>query len=300
LPPPNADGKPDLYAAGTFEFVPQETGTPHGAIAYLVPEGTVGNQGNHTGTLGLDFDVNVAIKVTKLGVFDSDSDGLARPIQARLYDRDAKESLAQISFTTAEPGELVGGSRMKPLDTPLSLPAGFHGSMVAGGYGPDEPDGNQFGGVDLDITTDDGGCAISFVGTGRFGALPAAFPTFIDGGPANRYAAGTFEFEVEGGPPVVKLSRGDVDQNGQLQLTDAVQVLGYLFLGTVTKVPECLDAADSDDNGVIQLTDAVRILGFLFLGTAALPPPFSPPGPRCGPDPTVGDGLDCKSFNGCP
>src|SRR5262249_40989542 len=39
----------------------------------------------------------------------------------------------------------------------------------------------------LDLTVDGG--LISFVGDGRFGFTPDAFPTFADGGPANRYAA---------------------------------------------------------------------------------------------------------------
>lgn len=91
--------------------------------------------------------------------------------------------------------------------------------------------------------------------------------------------------------------RGDADQNAALQLTDAIQILGYLFLGTPTKVPECLDAADADDNGVVQLTDAIRILGFLFLG--ALPPaPPGPPGQPCGTDGTE-DALDCRSYAAC-
>jgi hypothetical protein len=64
-------------------------------------------------------------------------------------------------------------------------------------------------------------------------------------------------------------------------------------------VPDCLDAADADDNGQVQLTDAVRILGFLFLGTAPLPAPFDPPGPSCGPDPTE-DGIGCLSSSACP
>src|SRR4029434_2042636 len=108
-------------------------------------------------------------------------------------NRDTIESLAELVFTPADQGELVGGSRFKPLDPPLTLPAGFRGSMVSVGYGATEPDGNQFGGIDLDITTDDGGCAISFVGTGRFGGLPGPFPTASDSGPADPYWCGTLE-----------------------------------------------------------------------------------------------------------
>jgi len=102
-----------------------------------------------------------------------------------------------------------------------------------------------------------------------------------------------------GPPPDPAFHRGDSDQNGLLQLTDAVQILSYLFLGTPTKVPNCLDASDADDNGVIQLTDAVRILGFLFLGNPPPPSPGPPPEP-CGPDPTEDDlpNAEC-AFEGC-
>jgi len=99
------------------------------------------------------------------------------------------------------------------------------------------------------------------------------------------------------GPPVKLFHRGDVDQNTLLQLTDAVQILGYLFLGSVTRAPDCLDAADADDNGLVQLTDAVRILAFLFLGG---PPPASPgpPSDPCGSDASA-DELDCVVYSPC-
>ncbi len=98
-----------------------------------------------------------------------------------------------------------------------------------------------------------------------------------------------------GGPPPGKLlHRGDADDNGVLQLTDAIRILGFLFLGGTE--PTCLDAADADDNGVLQLTDAIRILGFLFLGGA---PPASPgpPPDACGVD--AGEELGCTSYTKC-
>ena len=86
--------------------------------------------------------------------------------------------------------------------------------------------------------------------------------------------------------------RGDADDNGDLQLTDAVRILGVLFLGQGT-IP-CADAADADDNGVVQLTDAVRILGVLFLGQGTIPAP-GPTTEPCGADPTDDELLnkDC-------
>ncbi len=83
--------------------------------------------------------------------------------------------------------------------------------------------------------------------------------------------------------------RGDADRSGELEITDAIALLGALFLGDGKL--GCEDAADSDDNGVIEITDAIKILGYLFLGGS--PPPA--PGPSsCGLDPSP-DALTCES-----
>ena len=93
-----------------------------------------------------------------------------------------------------------------------------------------------------------------------------------------------------------RFHRGDADQNDALELTDAIQILGYLFLGTPTKVPDCLDAADADDNTTIELTDAIRILGYLFLGNSTIPDPGPTENP-CGPDPGGdADHMGCDSY----
>ncbi len=89
-----------------------------------------------------------------------------------------------------------------------------------------------------------------------------------------------------GGPPEVRFSRGDCSPDLAVDLSDAVRVLGYLFLGGGE--PSCLDACDGDSSGSIDLTDAVYILGFLFLGG---PAPLAP-GPSCGIDDTP-SGLGC-------
>ena len=175
-------------------------------IAYNVPAGTPGNQA-FTGALGLDFNVNSDIVVTQLGVFDDNTDGLQAPLQARLYQRDDTnpcgfQLLASIDFTLDDQGTSLGDSSLfKPLDTPLVLPAGFTGTIVASGYGPFEMNGNTNGGAPS-WYTDDGGGLISFVGKGRFGAAntPGAYPMTVDGGPVNRYAAGTFIYHDAANP----------------------------------------------------------------------------------------------------
>lgn len=106
----------------------------------------------------------------------------------------------------------------------------------------------------------------------------------------------SMSIQKEGPPPPPVFHRGDADANGELQLTDAVRVLGFLFLGT--ERPGCLEAADADDNGEVQITDAVRILGFLFSGSAPPLPP-GPPGSPCGPDPVGSADLGCDDYAGC-
>jgi len=164
-----------------------------GTIAYQVPYGTNGNQA-WSGPLGLDFNVQGTILVTHLGVFDDGSNGLSRNLVAYIYDRNSPASpVVSLSFPTTDPGQLIGGSRFKPLPTPMYLPFGFQGSMVAENYGTGELNGNS-GGATPVWTTDSGGGALAFVGGGRYGTTQGQYPPYPDGGPANRYAAGSFMF----------------------------------------------------------------------------------------------------------
>jgi hypothetical protein len=298
--PSSVDAGPfNRFAAGTFEFKPLETpgpGTQHGGTAYIVPELTAGNQDNYPGSIGMDFNANGAIRITALGVFDDLSDGLTRTIAARLHDRQTEEVLATLEFTPADSGVLEGGSRFKDLSPALELPAGFQGCIVAEGYGAGERNGNAFGAIVW--TTDDGGCLLSFVGSGRFHvtpAPPATFPDILDGGPPNRYAGGTFKFEPS--TPVKIFHRGDPNNDGAINITDGIYILNYLFLGGPK--PTCLEAANPNDDASINITDGIYVLNYLFLGG---PPPVAP-GPTalpCGPDragsPT---NLGCDVYTKC-
>jgi hypothetical protein len=89
-------------------------------------------------------------------------------------------------------------------------------------------------------------------------------------------------------PPTFR--RADTDVSGSIDLSDAVNLLNYNFLGGPK--PECLDAADFDDDGSADISDAVANLSYQFLGTSAPPAP----GPSvCGPDPNEEDpDLGCE------
>ena len=74
--------------------------------------------------------------------------------------------------------------------------------------------------------------------------------------------------------------RGDANDDGLLNIADAITTLSYLFAGAAP--PPCPDAADTNDDGVLNIADAITTLSHLFAGSGPLPPPF----PDCGPDPT--------------
>jgi hypothetical protein len=75
----------------------------------------------------------------------------------------------------------------------------------------------------------------------------------------------------------VPFIRGDADGSGEIDLSDAINILLYLFLGI--GFPDCLSALDADGNGFLELTDAIAVLEHLFITGQPLPPPF----PACAP-----------------
>ena len=96
----------------------------------------------------------------------------------------------------------------------------------------------------------------------------------------------------EGEAQGVSFRRGDVNQDGKMDLSDAVYVVERLFI--VQDPIPCGDSADATDDGLVDVTDVIKITAYLFLGFEPPPPPFS----ECGPDPTE-DGLGCDSFSPC-
>ena len=94
-----------------------------------------------------------------------------------------------------------------------------------------------------------------------------------------------------GPPPAQSWVRGDVNQDGSHDISDAIGLLQVLFSGLPNTCEKSLDVNVS--NGV-DLADAIALLDGLFGGGAAPAAPF----PGCGDD--AGSGLSCVSFNGCP
>jgi subtilisin family serine protease len=60
--------------------------------------------------------------------------------------------------------------------------------------------------------------------------------------------------------------RGDTNSDGDVDISDAIFILSYLF--DTGKPLSCRDAADANDDGLIDLSDPVQLLDYLFLGGA--------------------------------
>ncbi len=86
--------------------------------------------------------------------------------------------------------------------------------------------------------------------------------------------------------------RGDVDASGQLDLSDALAALNYIFGRAVA--PSCVKSADANDDGKLNVTDGVTILLHLFAGRGDLAAPFT----GCGAD-TTPDLLSCFAHSPC-
>jgi hypothetical protein len=98
------------------------------------------------------------------------------------------------------------------------------------------------------------------------------------------------------GPAGPRFLRGDCDGNGEVagEVTDAVFLLNYNFLGGAE--PPCLMACDvnGDGDATGQVSDAVYLLSFNFLGGPSPPDPF----PECGEG--EASELGCESPPSCP
>lgn len=106
--------------------------------------------------------------------------------------------------------------------------------------------------------------------------------TYSDAQPTD----GTFRYETANQPLLIFI-RGDADNSGEVNLTDAVYTLNQLFRGSDPFF--CPDAVDANDDGAIDISDPIKILRALFVDSSGLPAPW----PNPGIDPTV-DNLTCQ------
>jgi hypothetical protein len=90
------------------------------------------------------------------------------------------------------------------------------------------------------------------------------------------------------GPPLPEFLRGDANDDGEVNLSDAIAIFNDLFLGVAARA-SCRKALDANDDGDANISDGIFVLNFLFIGGREIPAPY--PGP--GADPTP-DALPCE------
>jgi len=71
--------------------------------------------------------------------------------------------------------------------------------------------------------------------------------------------------------------RGELNGDGDVDLSDILVLLGFVFLGQ--EAPSPLEAGDMNDDGELDLADALYALNYLFQAGPAIPAPFPEPGP---------------------
>ncbi len=104
------------------------------------------------------------------------------------------------------------------------------------------------------------------------------------------------DVHVVGGPQV-QFVRGDANADGQLDISDPISTLLFLFPPTpFGAFLPCMNAADVNVDGLIDIGDPIGLLGHLF---DPLAPPMPQPFPLCAPDPFL-SGLECQVQALCP
>jgi hypothetical protein len=94
--------------------------------------------------------------------------------------------------------------------------------------------------------------------------------------------------------PGQTFSRGDCNTRDGVNISDPINLLNSLFLGTPERLP-CEKACDANDDGLINISDPIKLLNALFVSQGeVLPPPLF-----CGLDETA-DTLTCEEFAACP
>jgi len=165
------------------------------------------NLQNWLGSLGLDFQVNQAITVNALGVFDN-GDPLnligadsASGVTVAIYNFNNTSTpvVGSILFTpgsVSSPGfQQINGDAFLAI-APVVLQPGTYSVVTFNDRNFNQGFINDI--YNLTSTENTFGGAIAFVGSGRYyGGSSIGFPTTPDAGPTNRYDAGTFSVVPE-------------------------------------------------------------------------------------------------------
>ena len=91
--------------------------------------------------------------------------------------------------------------------------------------------------------------------------------------------------------------RGDVNQDGEVNILDSNDLLRFFY--DKEYEPPCLESADVNNDGLVQLDDALQLISYVTHGLSPPELPF----PACGRDPDEpGSGKDigCLSHEAYP
>lgn len=91
----------------------------------------------------------------------------------------------------------------------------------------------------------------------------------------------------------VPFVRGDANGDGTVDISDAIHVIGYLFLGA--SATACRESSNTNGDQALDISDPVFLLNRLFGAGPALPSPSSCSEPPQGAQLT----FDCCAFAGC-
>lgn len=102
--------------------------------------------------------------------------------------------------------------------------------------------------------------------------------------------------------PSAPFYRGDPNESGASDISDAIRILEVLFVGGHDI--GCMESADVNDDGSVDLADSTHLLRWLFGADAAAAPPAPPGAPgegaECGVDPEDSPAdLGCVSYASC-
>ncbi|MEM7263694.1 MAG: hypothetical protein AAF488_17025 [Planctomycetota bacterium] len=151
---------------------------------------------------------------------------------------------------------------------------------------------------EMNLTLDVGG-AIQDYTSGAFVAGGEDFPTSlsiylyhsISGCEYNGLWIDTSSFTI----PEPLFVRGDCNDDGSADISDAIAILGQLFIPG-TPAETCPDACDVNDDGANDVGDAIYQLASLFVAGSPAPPA---PYPNCDFE-TTGDALATCDYSNCP
>lgn len=234
-----------LASAALIFFIATAPRMLQAEIAYLWPAGQAGAQA-FSGSIGMDFVVNQSIEVTSLGVFDHLGDGISGTLTATIWDLSTSAAVpgATMTFTSGDPGVLVGSARLKPI-APIALPPGSY-SIASSGHGNPDFDYNPA----TTTVIDNGGGAITITLGRRFrGDATGAFPATVDA--PGYYGGGTFEYSAVPLPPA--FFAGDLVsyqvQTPQAGIQDFGGSVGMDFVVNEPVYISALGAFDADQDG---------------------------------------------------